>query len=403
MPAPRHKSTRRSLLGLIPSALAAAAPRQKIVSVKAAPLPLLPASRFGASKFSSDHDPARWRWFGPFSQLAGSILVQIRTDQGLTGYGMGGGGTAAIHIIDNHLKDLLLGANALNVDLLWEQMFSSTSFYGRRGVPIMAISGIDLALWDILGQQAGQPVWRVLGGAAKDKAEAYLTGSNFERGMELGFRAFKLGLYEGAAGMDKESASRLLAALKKARAIIGPDSKLMIDCLCRWNVEHTLEFARRAEELNLYFIEEPLLPDDIDGYQRLCREVKGTRIASGEHEFTRYGFKELLRHRAAHILQPDLTWCGGLTDARQVASIAAARGVPVMPHRGGSVFGIHLVLAHSNCPMAESFGTGEPGNEMMARLTPVFEKGFYLPPEKPGVGYDLTAEALKKFVPALAS
>src|ERR1051325_4523480 len=106
----------------------ASAPRKKIASVKAAPLPLLPTSRFGTSNFKSDHDPARMRWFGPFSQLAGSILVQIRTDQGITGYGMGGGGSAAVHIIENHLKDLLVGANALNVDLLWDQMFASSSF-----------------------------------------------------------------------------------------------------------------------------------------------------------------------------------------------------------------------------------------------------------------------------------
>ncbi|MBK9168088.1 MAG: hypothetical protein IPM24_11565 [Bryobacterales bacterium] len=370
--------------------------------MKAAPLPLLPASRFGRREFTSDYDPARWRWFGPFSQLAGSILVQIRTDQGITGYGMGGGGTAAVHIIETHLKDLLVGANAANIELLWEQMFSSTSFYGRKGLAIMAISGIDLALWDIAGQAAGLPVWRLLGGAAKERAPAYSTGSNFERGVALGFRAFKMGLYEGVGGADKESMQRLLAELRKARSIIGPDSRLMIDCLCRWNVEYTLEFARAAEDLRLDFIEEPLLPDDLAGYERLCREVRGTRIALGEHEYTRYGFAHVLRHSAAHILQPDLTWCGGLTDARHVAAIAAAQGVPVMPHRGGSVFGIHLVISHPNCPMAESFGTGEPGNEMMERLTPPFEKGAYLPPERPGLGADLTPAILRMYVPSLA-
>src|SRR5690349_19445120 len=114
-----NRPTRRAILQTTAAwAAAAAAPAQRIVSVRAAPLPLIPSSRFGTSRFSSDHDPARMRWFGPFSQLAGSILVQIRTDGGITGYGMGGGGTAAIHIIENHLKDLLLGANALNVELL---------------------------------------------------------------------------------------------------------------------------------------------------------------------------------------------------------------------------------------------------------------------------------------------
>lgn len=394
--------TRRRLLAAMTTLpLLADQPKQKIVSVKAVPMPLLPAARFGTSKFRSDHDPARWRWFGPFSQLAGAMLVEIRTGQGLTGYGMGGGGTAAIHIIENHLKDLLLGANALNIELLWDQMFSSSSFYGRRGVPIMAISGIDLALWDIAGKAAGRPVWQLLGGAAKEKVLAYFTGGDVERGLKLGFKAFKLGLYEGIADTSKESMLKLLDRLKQIRGMIGPDNKLMIDCLCRWNVEYTLEFAERAADLKLYFIEEPLLPDDVAGFQRLCQEVKATRIACGEHEFTRFGFQEVLRNKASHILQPDLTWCGGLTDIRRVATIAASHGVPVMPHRGSSLFGIHLVIAHANCPMAESFGTGEPGNELMARFTAPFNDGYYFPPERPGLGIDLPASVIQKHLPGL--
>ncbi len=393
--------TRRRLLAMTTLPLLADAPKQKIVSVKAVPMPLLPAGRFGTRNFASDHDPARWRWFGPFSQLPGATLVEIRTDQGLTGYGMGGGGTAAVHIVENHLKDLLLGANALNCELLWDQMFSSSSFYGRRGLPIMAISGIDLALWDLAGKAAGVPVWRLLGGSAKEKVLAYFTGGDVERGLKLGFQAFKLGLYEGIADASPESMRKLLERLEQIRGLIGPNRKLMIDCLCRWNVEYTLEFAERAAPLKLYFIEEPLLPDDVAGYQRLCREVKGTRIACGEHEFTRFGFQEVLRNHASHILQPDLTWCGGLTDIRRVATIAAAHGVPVMPHRGSSLCGIHLVIAHSNCPMAESFGTGEPGNELMERFTAPFRDGYYYPPEKPGLGIDLPAEVIRKHLPGL--
>jgi L-alanine-DL-glutamate epimerase-like enolase superfamily enzyme len=166
----------------------------RIVSVKAAPLPLLPTSRFGTREFKDDRDPARWRWFGPFSQLAGSILVQIRTHAGITGYGMGGGGTAAIHIIDNHLKDLLLGANPANIELLWDQMYSSSSFYGRRGLPVMAISGIDFALWDIAGKRAGKPVWQLLGGSPRERVTAYYTGRDVRPAVDLGFTAMKFGL-----------------------------------------------------------------------------------------------------------------------------------------------------------------------------------------------------------------
>lgn len=396
-----HPWTRRELLGALSAAgaLQGAVP-QKIVSVRAAPLPLLPISRFGTKQFQSDHDLARFRWFGPFSQLAGAILVQIRTDQGITGYGMGGGGSAAVHIIENHLKDLLMGANALNIDLLWQQMYSSSTFYGRRGLPVMAISGIDLALWDIAGKSAGLPVWQLLGGKSKEKVSAYFTGNQFQRGFELGFRAFKMGLPD--APLDKDNMLKLIAILRQARSIIGPDSKLMIDCLCRWNVDYTLEFAERAADLNLYFIEEALPPDDVAGYQILMARLKGPKVAHGEHEFTRYGFQEQIRNRTAHILQPDLTWGGGLSEGVKIATMAQAHGIPVMPHRGGSVFGIHLVLAHANCPMAESFGTGEPGNEMMARLTPPFRDGHYWPPESPGIGADLPDDVVRKHCPSLA-
>ena len=393
-----NRPTRRALLQTTAAmAAGAAAPAQRIVSVRAAPLPLLPTSRFGTNKFTSDHDPARWRWFGPFSQLAGSILVQIRTDGGLTGYGMGGGGTAAIHVIETHLKDLLVGANALNVELLWDQMFASTSFYGRRGLPVMAMSGIDLALWDILGQQTGQPVWRLLGGGAREKVPAYYTGTNIAAALDLGFRAFKIGATDSLAS----SPPKLLEFLRATRKTIGAESKLMIDCLCRWDVETTLDFARKAEDIGLWFIEEPLLPDDVPGYRRLCRETVGTRIASGEHEFTHYGFQEIIRNRASHILQPDLTWGGGLTAGRRIADLAKAAALPLMPHRGGSLFAIHLAVARPEIPIAESFGTGEPGNEMMQALTPAFQSGYYLAPEKPGLGLDLPASLLKKHTPAL--
>jgi L-rhamnonate dehydratase len=382
------------------STLLAQTPRQQITSVKAATLQLLPTARFGKREFTSDHDPARMRWFGPFSQLSGTILVQIRTDQGIIGYGLGGGGGAAVYIIENHLKDLLIGADARNVQLLWDQIFSSTSFYGRKGLAIQALSGIDLALWDVAGKAMNQPVWRMLGGAAREKTRAYLTGNNVDMGLKLGFTAFKLPM-DVSPHQGPEAMKKGVARLVEARKQIGPDALLMIDVLCRWNVEYTIEFAARAEEAKLFFLEEPLLPDDLAGYERLCREVKSTKIASGEHEFTHYGFDVLLRHDAAQVLQPDLTWSGGLTTGIRVAEMAAARRVPVAPHRGGSVYGMQLIAHHPACILAESFGTGEPGNEVMGMLTAPFDKGFYLPPPGPGCGVTWPNEVLKKFAPAL--
>lgn len=373
--------------------------RLEITGVKAAGIPFRPASVFGTRRFTSDHDPARWRWFGPFSQLTGEILVKIETAERITGYGLGGGGTAAVHIIENHLRDLLAGANALNVELLWEQMFASTSFYGRRGVTIMAMSGIDLALWDITGKRAGKPVHDLISGAVQKKIPAYYTG-DVQKGLKLGFQAFKVPIQHGTVE-GREGMKRNLDRLAEARRIIGSEAKLMIDCLARWDVAYTLEFARRAADLNLHWIEEPLYPDNLEGYQRLCREVRGTKIASGEHEYTRYGFRELIRDKAAHILQPDLTWSGGLTEGRKIVAMDAEAGLPVIPHRGGSPYGLALIAASENCPMAESFGTGED-SELWRAFSARFENGYYHPSDRPGFGVELEPAVLARHVPQLS-
>lgn len=372
----------------------------KITSVRAWPVDLSVTlgGTFShqAPRFTSDFDPRRWRWFGPFAQLIGAIIVEIRTDQGITGYGMGGGGGAGKYVIERHLADLLLGADPLRVELLWDQMYHSALFYGRKGLVVMAISGVDLALWDIAGKAAGVPVHKLLGGPTKSKVQGYYTGFDMAAAVKLGFRAFKWpirdGVNEGRAGMR-----RIVSQVREVRKIIGPDARLMIDCLCQWDVPYTLEMADRLQEFRLYWIEEPLSPDDIEGYARLCREVRGPLIASGEHEYTRYGFAELIRHRAVKLLQPDTTWCGGLTEARRIAALAAPASLPVVPHRGGSPYGLAVIFSTPNCLLAESFGTGESSNELMQAMTAKFENGDYYPNEKPGFGVELSEALIRKF------
>lgn len=395
---------RRGFLAMASGTLGAHAwqkDKLKITSVTAAPLRVretIPAG--SASEPLSDFDPRRWRNFGPFSQLNGAILVRIRTDQGVTGYGMGGGGTAACFIIENHLKTLLTGVNPLNVELIWDQLFSSTSFYGRRGVVIQALSGIDLALWDIAGKHANAPVYRLLGGPTRSRVAGYYTGNDVERGLKLGFAGVKISNFADFR-QGREAMQSNVQRVMDARKRIGAEPLLMLDALCAWDVPYTLEFAERVAEARLHFLEEPLLPDDIDGYARLCREIRSTRVASGEHEATAYGFQELLRNKAAHVLQPDLTWSGGLTECRRVAAASEAAGIPVVPHRGGSVYGMTLLLTCRTPQLAESLGTGESGNEIMELLTPKLEKGHYLPPAGPGFGVDFTDSILRKYAPQL--
>jgi len=391
--------TRRRFLGTaMGGAVAAASPeaKLKIVSVKAYPVVVGPRFASRPPKFSSDYDPLRWRWLGPLSNLAGEMVVEIKTDQGIIGYGLGGGGGAGAFVVEHHLGDLLMGANPLHIEMLWDQMYSSMLLYGRRGIGIMALSGVDLALWDIAGKHTGLPVHRLLGGPTKEKVPAYYTGQNMEEALRMGFRAFKLpiryGIKDGREGM-----ASTIAELKKIRGIIGPDTELMIDVSCQWNVPYTLEMVDRMAEFRLYWIEEPLWPDDLEGYAQLCREVRGPLIASGEHEYTRFGFQELLEHRAVKLLQPDTTWSGGLTEVRRIAAMAAARGLPMAPHRGSSAYGMTVIQTTPNCVFAESLGIGDEGNELMQAVASRFEKGYYLPQDKPGFGVEFKPEWFKKY------
>jgi L-rhamnonate dehydratase len=381
---------------------AAETPKLKIVSVDTYPVRL--AGRGGpaaAPKFDSDFDVRRWRYRGPFAQLVGAVIVVIKTDQGVTGFGLGAGGSVAAEIIRGHLGHLLIGTNPLNVELLWDQLYTSGNAYGRRGVFVMALSGVDNALWDILGKATGQPVYRLLGGTTKEKIPMYQTALNdgmFEAGLKQGVKHFKASIQDGVAE-GPEGMKRIVQRLQDLRKKIGPENSLMIDCNSRWDdVEYTLELARRLEEVKLYCIEEPLSPDNLTGYERLVREVSSTRIASGEHEYTHFGFAELIRHQAVDVLQPDVTWCGGMTPMRKVAAMAAEHGLELTPHRGGSLFGLPLCLSSAQCQWAESFGTNEPSSELMEAMMATYKDGFYYPSEKPGFGTALTEELIKKNV-----
>ncbi len=372
----------------------------KITSVEAFPVKLWNRSNQGAlPSFSSDYDPKRWRYRGKFSQLISATIVIIKTDQGITGYGLGAGGSVAREIIHGHLRHLLIGTNPLNVELLWDQMYTSGIAYGRRGVFIMALSGVDNALWDVLGKHAGQPVYRLLGGATKEKIPIYQTVINetaIDLALSADVRHFKVpirdGLVEGEAGKK-----RTIQFLKNMRNRIGAERSLMIDCGSRWDdVTYTIEMARRLEDVGLYWIEEPLSPDNLSGYQTLVQEISSTKIASGEHEYTRFGYSELIRYKAADILQPDVSWCGGVTSLKKISAMAAAHGLEFTPHRGGSLYGLPLCLCSTQCQWAESFGTNDSGTDLMEAMTAPFNNGHYLPSEKPGFGTALTEKLVKE-------
>ena len=346
-----------------------------------------------APTFSSDDDPRRWRWGGPFEQLPSAIIAVIKTDQGITGFGMGAGGSVAVEIIDGHLKHLLLGANPLNVEQLWDQMYTSSVLYGRRGVFAMALSAVDNALWDIAGKHAAQPVYELLGGADRDRIPIYQTGGDIAQGKARGVRNFKrsfrVGPHTPPADLD-----RAIDGVLGARDALGPDGNLMTDCVSRnGTVEWAVPVAERLRPANLYFMEEMLSPDDVFGYAELVRRIGGggpgwTKVACGEHEYTEHGFEVLVRLRSAEVLQPDITWCGGTTAGRRIARLVEATGLELIPHRGGSCWGFPIALTSPSCTMAESF----PAGPLLDAMSCPVEDGEVVAPAGAGFGTSLTEE-----------
>ena len=344
--------------------------------------------------FESDEDPRRWRWGGPFEQLPSAIIAVIKTDQGITGFGMGAGGSAAVEIIDGHLKLLLVGTNPLKVEQLWDQMYSSAVLYGRRGIFVMALSAVDNALWDIAGKHADRPVYELLGGADRDRIPLYQSGGDIGRGKANGFRHFKRFLPVGPHTPPAEL-DRAIDSVLEARDTLGPAGNLMTDCVSRNGmVEWAVEFAERLRPANLYFMEELLSPDDVFGYAELVRRIGGggpgwTKVACGEHEYTEHGFDVLVRLDSAEVLQPDITWCGGTTAGRRIARLVEAAGLDIIPHRGGSSWGFPIALTSPSCTMAESFPAGSTILDAMS--CPV-ENGEVVAPTGPGFGTSLSEE-----------
>ena len=336
--------------------------------------------------------------FNPDAGKLEDYIVEISTDKGIKGYGPGGRGGDAI--INDHLTKLLMGEDPFDIERLWDIMWRSTMSYGRKGVTMNAISGVDLALWDILGKGLNMPVYKLLGGQTKDRIPCYCTGNDFEQHAEFGFKRLKLaipyGPADGIAGMRKNEAE-----VKKARQYAGPDGDIMCDCWMAWTERYTIEMAQMLEPYRVYWMEEVLQPHDYAGFGRLRKAIKSTRIVTGEHEYGRYGFRELLEHESAEIWQPDAQWTGGLTELRKIGALAAAYDIPVIPHAGGlSPETVAFTMATVNAPWCELFmpPPGGPKDvykkfEDIMRITRGPEGIYMQPHDAPGFGWDVASLA----------
>ncbi|HXE11068.1 MAG TPA: L-rhamnonate dehydratase [Bryobacteraceae bacterium] len=341
----------------------------------------------------------------------GWLIVEIFTDSGHVGIG-----NAALsprltkEAIDLYLKPLLIGRDPFDSEFLWQYMYRQTMAFGRKGVAMVAISAIDIAIWDILGKAAGQPLFRLLGGRTKRRIPVYASKLYSQKLDDLaaeaalykkqGYGAMKLrfgwGPRDGAAGMERN-----MELVKTVRDVIGYEIDLMADAYMGW----TLDYARRMLPLlapfRLRWLEEPVIPDDIGGYATLNSQGI-IPIAGGEHEFTLYGFRQLLEAKAVSYIQFDTNRVGGITQARKIAALAEAYSVPVIPH-AGQMHNFHIVMASLNSPMAEFFPVFdvEIGNELFWYIfdgEPRPENGSIdLRDELPGLGLTIKEDALKQF------
>jgi L-alanine-DL-glutamate epimerase-like enolase superfamily enzyme len=334
-------------------------------------------------------------------------LVKVRTADGHEGigfcYGGSRGGVLVTHAVRELFKSLLVGQSALRVEGLWHEMYRDSLLHGRAGSTMRALSIIDIALWDRNARAASLPLSQYLGGFAKETVPAYASGGYYLDGktpeklgeelagyVALGFKAVKIKV--GRVGLKEEE-----ARIKVARAAIGDDVLLMLDANNAWSdLPTALEYMKRYEPYNPYWIEEPFSPDDIDSHAQLARRTP-VPVATGEIEAGRWRFQELLEKRAAMVLQSDAAVCGGISEWRRIAAMAAGFGVTVCPHWFHDLH-VHLVASTPNAGFVEYFSDDQVLNFRRLVDTQLrFENGNLVVPTSPGLGFGFDAKAVEKY------
>ncbi len=330
---------------------------------------------------------------------------RVLTDAGLVGYGYTG--THAVVALDKLLTSciaevygpLLLGEDPCEVQALHRKLSNDppTHWVGRSGITQMALSAVDLALWDIKAKAAGEPLWRLLGGSPNKQVEAYNTDCGWLdrpkdklvddcRHMieEEGFSAIKMKIGKPDPNEDLDRVSAV-------REGIGPKPRLMVDANAKWNLRTALEHGPRLAEFDLTWLEEPLWHDDVTGHAKLAEEIE-IPLALGESLYNLDQFREFVLAGAVHYLQPDASRCGGITRLWEVADLGLAHNLPVSPHHGDMMQAqLHAVIAHPACNQLE----------FIPWTLHCFEEpvsvcdGFYQIPESPGAGTTLTSQALE--------
>ena len=275
------------------------------------------------------------------------VVVRIETDTGQTGWGFGGGGKASVEIINGHFSEILVGRqlnSTSDISEIWDYLYVESIPYGRKGIAIMALSGVDLSLYDALGKAEKKPVAKLLNPTNKQTVRCYATGPDTNWYAEMGFTAQKI----PHRWTGKHSTETAVNATEAARGALGSKAEVMLDVYMSWDTDVTVHMNTALKHVGIHWFEDVLTPDDLEELGRLRQKIHPVNMAGGEHEFTALGFAEISRNRSYDIWQPDITWCGGITAGLRIVEMAIADKTVVVPHRGGEPWGLHFIAA-SEC------------------------------------------------------
>jgi len=343
------------------------------------------------------------------------LVVRIHTDEGITGIGEVDSSPELVqalvqapssHAVAVSLRDVLIGENPLDVERLWQKMYRGLIYFGRRGIAIHAISGLDIALWDIKGKALGKPIYELLGTPHRDRVRAYASmlmpdtpaevTAAVTALVEQSFTAVKLGW--GPLGKDPELDVALAAAAKEAG---GEGVEIMIDSGLGYVADAgtAIEVAREYERLGIYWMEEPFEPDEYEAYAELADTVD-LRITAGEQDATWWGFRELIDRAHVDLVQPDVTRCGGITETLRIAELAYSQGKETVPHAWKSGI-IKAASLHCNAVMPDGIwqeycvADTPIAKTLTVQRLPIEADGYVAVPTTPGLGVDIDEDVLE--------
>lgn len=327
-----------------------------------------------------------------------TLVVEVEADDGTVGFGITTGGEPAAWIVKNHLQKFVVGQEVSNIEKVWDQMYKGSLFYGRKGLVLNAISAVDLALWDLLGRLRQEPVYAMIGGKVREELEFYATGPRPDLAKEMGFIGGKMALpygpTDGMKGLRKN-----IEIAREMREKCGPDFMLMWDCWMALDLPYAKKLLKASDDLGFEWLEECFNPDDLWAYKELKESTltRNIMVTAGEHEATRYGFRALIEDCRIDILQPDVGWCGGLTELIKIGNLAEAYGKLIIPH-GSGVYSHHYVTTKVNSPFTECIMMAPKADEVLPQYHPLLVdepipiNGKLKVSDKPGFGVELNKE-----------